>query len=532
MTQMDVRGEGPRVEAWRRSAALGLSPDTAGPESSGREASRARRLMAAAEPVMAAADDALRDAKAMLVLADRSARMVVSAADDSRVSAMLRRRGIEEGADLSEERCGNNGIGTALETGRSVRLEGEEHFAETFHAFACLGLPVVNPLTRRTVGALDLSFLREDSDRFALPLLRQIAASIGARYVETAPVADRELYHRFLEAGRGSAGMTCAFGEEAVLVSRRGLDVLSSVDLAALRDAAESGDCPDRMELSIGEVAVSATAVGRSGRLVSVDLVDDRCAAARPATLAPLAPSASLAVVGPAGSGRTTAALAEAGVGCSHVRIAEADDSASAWTQRVAPALRASGSGDAAPVVLDDIDLLDDADLRRLSARLRSARGRIVLTTRDDARPAVRAVLERCGHSTRIAPLAERGEERLAIVRSLVAGICADKGIAAPVVTERFAAEACALDLPNELVSLRAVLAECLDPAPRLLEPACLPASARVSRVPRAGELARGEYEAIVRALEDCGGVRSRAARRLGISRTTLYARLREFGLD
>ncbi|WP_422110371.1 helix-turn-helix domain-containing protein [Dietzia kunjamensis] len=36
----------------------------------------------------------------------------------------------------------------------------------------------------------------------------------------------------------------------------------------------------------------------------------------------------------------------------------------------------------------------------------------------------------------------------------------------------------------------------------------------------------------MVAALSECGGVRSRAARRLGISRTTLYARMREFGLS
>ena len=35
-----------------------------------------------------------------------------------------------------------------------------------------------------------------------------------------------------------------------------------------------------------------------------------------------------------------------------------------------------------------------------------------------------------------------------------------------------------------------------------------------------------------VAALAECDGVRSRAARRLGISRTTLYARMREFGLS
>lgn len=92
------------------------------------------------------------------------------------------------------------------------------------------------------------------------------------------------------------------------------------------------------------------------------------------------------------------------------------------------------------------------------------------------------------------------------------------------------------LDLPNGLVTLRAVLGDCLtrleQKCAATLDVDALPSRSRSARPPRPGELARGEYDAIVAALTECGGVRSRAARRLGISRTTLYARMREFGLS
>lgn len=68
--------------------------------------------------------------------------------------------------------------------------------------------------------------------------------------------------------------------------------------------------------------------------------------------------------------------------------------------------------------------------------------------------------------------------------------------------------------------------------APARLDVGDLPSRARTGRPPTSGELARGEYNAIVAALAECDGVRSRAARRLGISRTTLYARMREFDLS
>jgi DNA-binding NtrC family response regulator len=144
----------------------------------------------------------------------------------------------------------------------------------------------------------------------------------------------------------------------------------------------------------------------------------------------------------------------------------------------------------------------------------------------------VAAVLEACGGRTALRPLHERGAEADGIVRAMVDELSADLGRPAPTVSPRFVEAVQALDLPNGLVSLRSILRECLERPSPTLGPDALPARARAGRPPRSGELARSEYDAVVAALAECGGVRSRAARRLGVSRTTLYARMREFGLS
>ncbi|OAH62985.1 transcriptional regulator [Dietzia cinnamea] len=573
--------------AWRRSELSGLTPQSARPGAPDPRAARSHRLTEAARPVMDGLDTVLRDTGASLVLADREGRVIRTARDNARISRMLLRRGVDDGATLTEEAVGNNGIGTALETRAGVFIHGEQHFAEVLRDFVCYGHPIIDPLTRRLVGAVNLTGMSADASRLFAPFVRKVVADIEARYVDTARADDRELWRRFVERTRSSDTATCAFGDEVVLASHSSLERLDSRDLVTLRRLVERDEMGEVVELSVGTVGVATSRVGRRGHLLDLTFPESPGAptpaprtisaapvtrviplgSAGPAEAAPTqgetteggptagtpasaAPSAgtppvrtplagaptvvrSHAVRGPSGSGRSTTARAIAGPGARHLRLAEADDAATAWREMVAPALR-ERSG---PVILDDIDLLDEADLRRLAARMESAGEHlVVVTSRDDPRPAVTAILDLCDRRTEVRPLHERGTEGEGIVRRMVADLAARRGMRPPTVTSRFVEAACVLDLPNGLVTLRSILGDCLtrlqEKGSVNLDVDALPSRSRSARPPRPGELARGEYDAIVAALTECGGVRSRAARRLGISRTTLYARMREFGLS
>ncbi|WP_271799433.1 helix-turn-helix domain-containing protein [Dietzia maris] len=549
--------------SWRRSASCGLTPKSARPGAPDPRASRSHRLAEAARPVMDDLDEVLKDTGAMLLLADREGRVIRSVRDNARISRMLLRRGVDDGATLTEDAVGNNGIGTALETRAGVFIHGEQHFAEVLRDFACYGHPIIDPLTRRLVGAVDLTGMSADASRMFAPFVRKIVADIEARYVDTARADDRELWHRFVERTRASDTATCAFGDEVVLASHSSLERLDARDLGRLRRLVDRDELGDSVELSVGTVGVLSSRVGRRGHLLDLVFPDQQHPAVpvlgstRPASTAAMAastpgrsamPAASTpgsssgatgrahAVVGPSGSGRSTTARDIAGPGALHVRLAEADSADAAWIGLVVPALRDQGD-QGRPLVLDDIDLLDDADLRRLAARLRSAEAAlVVVTSREDPRAAVTEALDACGTRTVLRPLHERGAESAEIVARMVTELTAEKGLGPTVPTARFTDAVCALDLPNGLISLRSILSECLTESGHrgstTLDVDSLPSRARTGRPPRAGELARGEYDAIVAALAECDGVRSRAARRLGISRTTLYARMREFGLS
>lgn len=531
-------GEDQLGMSWRRAASCGLTPQSARPGSPDPGATRSHRLAEAARPVLDGLDEVLRDTGAMLLLADRDGRVLRTTRDNARASRMLLRRGVDDGVTLTEDAVGNNGIGTALETRAGVFIRGEQHFAEVLRDFACYGHPIIDPLTRRLVGAVDLTGLSADASRMFAPFVRKIVADIEARYLDTARVDDRELWHRFVERTRTSDTATCAFGDEVVLASRSSLERLDSVDLARLRRLAERDEMGDAVELSVGTVGVLWSRVGRSGHLLDLTFPDtpprDHPA---PVRVGARVAAGAHAVVGPPGSGRTTTARGIAGPEARLVRLAEADSAEAAWRGLVVPALRDRGSA----LVLDDIDLLGDADLRRLAARLGSAEPRlVVVTSRQHPRPAVTRVMDACGARTVLRPLHERGAEAGGIVHRMVGELAAELGLDEPAVTPRFVDALCATDLTNGLVSLRLLLRDCLAGLPTgpgeqrrvALDVDSLPPGVRSARPPRTGELARGEYDAVVAALADCDGVRSRAAKRLGISRTTLYARLREFGLS
>lgn len=522
--------------SWHRSVSCGLTPDSARPGVPEPGSARARRLDEAARPVMDGLDDVLRDTGASLLLAGREGQVLRAATDGARLTRMLLRRGVDHGAMLTEDSVGNNGIGTALETRAGVFIRGEQHFAEVLRDFVCYGHPIVDPLTRRLVGAVNLAGLSDDASRMFAPFVRKVVADIEARYVDTARADDRELWHRFVERTRSSDTATCAFGDEVVLASHSSLERLASHDIVTLRRMVERDEVADKVRLSVGEVRISAQRVGRRGRLLDLAFPgrepeprpSGTVAAVGPSAFAaPTATGSAHAVLGPAGSGRSTTARALTGPDATHVRLAGADDAVSAWRDLAVPALR----DPAGPLILDDIDLLDDPDLRRLAARLDRAAGLVVVTSRENPRAAVTEVLDACGARTTLQPLHERGHDGAEVIESMVAELSAERGISPPAVDPGVIDALCTADLPHGLVSVRSILSECLAGGPRRLGVDSLPLRARSARPPRSGELARGEYDAVVAALAECGGVRSRAARRLGISRTTLYARMREFGL-
>ncbi|WP_317983564.1 GAF domain-containing protein [Pseudarthrobacter sulfonivorans] len=149
------------ADLWRRSMALGISPDQHSPRhlheaSDVLELRREHRL----QQVMPALNDLLADdsssGRHLLVLTDARGEILwrVGSPDVLRRADRLE---FSEGADWSEAGIGTNAISEALLTGRPVQLFSAEHLVRTHHEWACTAAPITDPLTGKLLGVLDVS---------------------------------------------------------------------------------------------------------------------------------------------------------------------------------------------------------------------------------------------------------------------------------------------------------------------------------------------------------------------------------------
>lgn len=102
-----------------------------------------------------------------LLLPDEDSGIVVAVGDaagrllwvegDRRVRELTGGMGFVAGANWSEEIVGTSAPGTALTLGRSVQIDGAEHYNRLVQPWSCTAAPVHDPETRRLLGVIDVT---------------------------------------------------------------------------------------------------------------------------------------------------------------------------------------------------------------------------------------------------------------------------------------------------------------------------------------------------------------------------------------
>jgi transcriptional regulator of acetoin/glycerol metabolism len=569
---LDGRHDSPPVRpsvlnAWSRSRLAGVDPDKRQIDVF-RRPRLEERLVRAALPVVRRLADAVSGCLAVVVLADGQG-VLAHVEGDRAVRRLLERVQALPGADASEEASGSNAVGTAIEEGRGIQLCAAEHYIEGFHTFACTAIPIKDPITGRILAVLDVTSRAEDLCPAALELVREGAQQIMENLVQQLARRERALLDQYWQALKRSrrAGIIATNGE-TVIASREALKLVHSEDYPLLflqaEEALRQGSTIERLvTLTDGRpvrlmaqpsydggeyvgTLLLLRSVGGTGRTASrphrtPDPFDHLVGVSDPfrrmveTARQLLAEKGPVYIWGEAGSGKHALAQAMAvalggglqSVDCASLRPGQLRSQLRAWARAHTILLR---HVDAASPRLGQalLDLLDrlGPQARVIATGLRRPFGA------HKEGPLPRLLRRLAAFTIEVPPLRERRED----IPLLAQAFLRCRGLNSYLSLE-VAQALTRYDWPGNVAQLESVILSAAAAARgRDITLADLPPDiVHAYRAPRLSRWEEVELEALRQALLQTRGNRSRAAELLGISRVTIYRRLKQcqrLGID
>lgn len=575
-----LRGVPDHVAAsWRRSASCGVQPSAV---ASGYTPALDldSRLLRCARPVIDQLGEEMADVAVCVALTDNRARLLARKDTSSGVGRMLDRVHFAQGFDFAEGAIGTNGVGTVLEFGESVHIVGSEHFVDTLQSFACAGAPVRDPFTGRIVGVLDISCVTDHSTPLMHSLVRSAAHRIERNLLLDRNQVQQALYDAYTRADARTREAVLAVGQRVVIANVAMQTMLGPGDQDVLTDHARfvmrhHDTVDDRVDLPSGclvRLRGTVVSVGFdvAGLVAVVTVVsepgEDVKREARPAVVRPAR-----------GSGRPPTVQAEQahrrlGISCAAWRGAAATVAAGLLAREPVVVLGERGTGrrtlltdlagtqgDARRVVVieaGEIEAGPHAVAARLERadpgvlvvlhgidRLTSAGVALVLAALPDVPGSVAATATEVGGagsmhapllsvfrvSATLPPLRYRGADIAGLATVLLAELAPHREV-------RLSAEALRVlgryRWPGNVSQLSGALVEALSRRPvGCIEVADLPAYCQTAPRTSLRPVDEIERDAIVGALRETGGNRVVAAATLGIARSTLYRKIRYYGI-
>jgi len=242
--------------SWQRSASAGVTNNSLSLRHYD-DIDVASRLVRCAQPVISRLSDETADLALSIALTDSRAR-ILSRTDTSRtIGLLLDNVSLTSGFGYAEDEAGTNGIGTVLESGASVHIQGPEHFVEPLQPFSCAGAPIHDPVTGRVEGVLDITCLAEHSSPMMHSLVRSAANQIERGLLVDRSQCQQALFETYLRTDVRSREAVIAVGESLVMMNPEAQALLCAEDQAALQEhtrflMARHDAAEDRVQLPSG----------------------------------------------------------------------------------------------------------------------------------------------------------------------------------------------------------------------------------------------------------------------------------------
>ncbi|MFF3324011.1 sigma-54-dependent Fis family transcriptional regulator [Streptomyces sp. NPDC002889] len=526
-------------------------------------------LARAALPILNRLHEQLADDPVSTMVTDRNGVVLSRMVSHEALTTRLNRVQLAPGHVFAERYVGTNGIGTALASGRPVLIAGSEHYVEALRDFHCAAVPILHPIRRTLLGAFNLTTVSQGSAGMLMALARSVAGQIESEIAAISSRRERALFQDYMDACSSvRPGPVLALNREVVMMNEQLRAAVTGPDHYALLDhAREIADDP-RFEGTrsialpsgrVAELRVSRREDGDAGAIFRVRVIGRPqpgpvisdgptrsslgLAGSSPQWLRAVAEAEAafvagswLHLVGEAGAGKRT--LVEAihrahGAGrrleMVEAPLSESPHATEPWLRNVRELL----AQPSIVVVLRDVHLLGDQlrrQLRSLLAHLDgTATGELVMTSQPSMVTTDDELDRLCGASVEVPPLRHRYGDIEHLVRFFLRkyrpsgeNSCSTDAL---VMLQR-------CPWPENVRQLESVIRGLARrPSGRIIQVEDLPPECRVSSHKVLTTIEALERDAILRGLMDRNSNVQRTAQDLGISRATMYRKMRRYGI-
>jgi transcriptional regulator of acetoin/glycerol metabolism len=580
-----VSGAVPEIVAasWQRSLQAGVDTDEVRAQYF-QDLDTSSRLVRSAQPIIDRLSDEAADIPLSIALTDSKARVLSRLDTSSAVGARLDGISFASGFQYAEGDVGTNGVGTVFEAGQPVHVVGAQHFHERLQPFACAGAPIRDPLTGHIEGVLDISCLAEDSNPLMRSLVRTAAQNIERSLLLDRSVLQQALFETFVKTDSRTRGAVLAVGGSVVMGNSVAQALFDPAEQRTIQEhlrylGTRKGHVVDEIELPTGNVVrlhgtrviVGDTVAGvvvevglrheepaasarrrsvEAAPVTSVDMpaVRHRSAATKPVSQSPLWKRACAEILAALAQHQALLVVGETGAGKFSLVVDLYKRATPAGRSRLVDAAELGqdsfGSEPLEAVseptlwIFRNIDGLSSDGIQRLNAILLAVADSespayVAATLSDanvDSELPFRAALVHFEHSVTVPPLRHRTEDIPMVVAQVLRKLSA--------LRERRVSPAamrviCGYSWPGNIRQLEEALRAALGKRPvGEVRPEDLPGYCHQSARRQLTGLEAIERDAIVRALHDADGNRVQAAAALGIARSSLYRKLRTFGIE
>jgi len=576
--------------SWQRSRSAGVDASTS-EAAYYSDLDTSSRLVRCSRPIIDRLSEETSNIPLSIAVTDGKARILTRVDNTLSIGRLLDDVSFAPGFDYAEGGMGTNGVGTVFESGQPIQIVGPEHFHERLQPFACSGTPIRDPLSGRIEGVLDISCLVEHSSPLMHALVRTAAHDIERNLLIDRSQCQQALFETFIRADARGRGGVMAVGGTVVMANTMAQALLTPMERATLQDHARHlmsrRDRPvDQVELTTGKVIrIKGTRVvvgpDAAGMILEITIVAEaatstsQVVAERPVPQLGLGSGASLSLP----QLLTPSTLSGSGQSplwkraCSDIAAASASHDAflvmgetgtgkfsliAEIYHRVNPTGRSLliDAVDVSPHFYDDaeaaleannqptlyifrnIDALSTDGVEELNkfllALADSDRDVYLAATLSDANLdsdlPFRDLLVHFQQAVTVPPLRHRTEDMATVVSQVLNQISEGRPTRVGPAAMRVIA---GYSWPRNITQLEEALAAALLRRPvGDIQPEDLPGYCHDSARRRLTGMEALERDAIVTALRDAGGNRVQAAATLGIARSSLYRKLKSFGIS